>query len=232
MRRIGRGLALPGSDLRHWCSYATVATTSGDDGQMNVTDPNAILITPAGVEVDVVLEPSGYPCTARYGISAGSVHINAPIRPGDQVIVGVPDGDASMVPQIFCIINGSSDPMPVGDDGKPIYRNDRMMIHAAAGVPIEIRNADGTMVRITDGLVELGGAGATEQLELGTTKDAAEKTLNADPLLGMIHWFDTLAAAAVGPLAAFQPGFQGAKAALQAYELKRDGFLSRVVKTK
>lgn len=230
--RIARGLARPGMDTRHWLSYATVATVDGEDGTANYTNPAAILVTPAGVEVDVILEPIGYPVTCRFGIAAGSCHINTPIRPGDQVIVGIPDGDASMVPQIFCVINGSSDPMPVGDDGMPIYRNDRVMIHAAAGVPIEIRNADGTMVRVTDGLVELGGAGATEQLELGTTKDDAEKFLNANELVGLIHWFDTLAGVSVGPLAAFQPGFQGIKAALMAFEDKRPGFLSKVVKTK
>lgn len=229
-RRLGRALAMPGTDLRHWVSYGTVATADGDDGEINVTDPNAVLVTPAGVEVDVVLEPSGYPCTARYGIAAGSCHVNTPIRPGDQVIVGIPDGDASMVPQVLCVISGSSDPMPLENDGRPIFKNDRLLIHAGAGIPIEIRTADGTMVRITDGLVEVGGAGVTQQALLGTAYRDAEHTLNSDPLLGLIHWFDTLASVAVGPLAAFQPGFQGIKAALTLFEQQAGGFLSDVVK--
>lgn len=227
---MARGMAQQGNDLRHWLSYATVATANGDDGTMNVTDPDAILVTPAGVEVDIVLEPHGYPCTARFGVAAGSCAINTPIRPGDQVIVGIPDGDVSMVPQILCVITGSSDPMPVGDDGLPIFRNDRLMIHAGAGIPIEIRTANGTMVRITDDLVEVGGQGVTEQAILGTTYRAAQKTLDADPLAGLITWFDQLQAAASGPLAPLKPMFIGIKAALQNFENQADGFLSDVVK--
>lgn len=231
-RRLGRALAMPGTDLRHWVSYGTVATADGDDGEINVTDPNAVLVTPAGVEVDVVLEPSGYPCTARFGVAAGSCHVNTPIRPGDQVIVGIPDGDASMVPQVLCVINGSSDRMPVGEDGRPIFQNDRLMIHAGAGIPIEVRTADGTMVRITDGLVELGAAGVTQQALLGTAYRDAQRTLDADPLLGLISWFDQLQAVSAGPLAPLKPFFIGIKEALQLFEDKRDGFLSGTVKLK
>lgn len=229
-RRFGRALAMQGSDVRHWVSYGTVATADGESGEINVTDPNAVLVTPAGVEVDVVLEPSGYPCTARFGVAAGSCHVNTPIRPGDQVVVGIPDGDVAMVPQVLCVINGSSDPMPLGNDGLPIFRNDRLMIHAGAGIPIEIRTADGTMVRITDGKVEVGGAGVTEQALLGTTYRDAEGRLNSDPVTGLVQMFTLLAAAAVGPLAAFQPGFQGVKAAIQLFEQQSGGFLSDVVK--
>lgn len=227
-RRIGRGMAQQGNDLRHWLSYATVATVK--DGDMDVTDQDGILVTPAGVEVDVVLEPHGYPCTARYGVAAGSVHINAPIRPGDQVIVGIPDGDAAMVPQVLCIISGSSAPMPVGGDGLPIFRNDRLMIHAGAGIPIEIRTANGTMVRITDDLVEVGGAGVTEQAVLGTTQRQAEATLNATTPDGLQGIWTAAQAVCVGALAPLKPMFIAAAAAIAAYEGQADGFLSDVVK--
>jgi hypothetical protein len=234
-RRMARGMAQQGNDLRHWVSYATVATANGDDGTMDPTDSHAVLVTPAGVEVDVVLEPSGYPCTARYGVAAGSCSINTPIRPGDQVIVGIPDGDVSMVPQIFCIISGSSDPMPTGDDGLPIFKNDRLMIHAGAGVPIEIRTANGTMVRITDDLVEVGGQGVTEQAILGTTQREAEAALNsADtlplPTAGLQGIWNGAQGVCAGPLAPLKPFFVAATLAIQEYEAKADGFLSDVVK--
>jgi hypothetical protein len=229
-RRMARGMAQQGNDLRHWVSYATVATANGDDGTMDPTDPDAILVTPAGVEVDVVLEPSGYPCSARFGVAAGSCSINTPIRPGDQVIVGIPDGDVSMVPQILCVITGSSDPMPVGDDGLPIFRNDRLMIYAGAGLPIEIRTSNGTMVRITDDLVEVGGQGVTEQAVLGTTQRQAEATLNATTPEGLQGIWNAAQAACVGPLAPLKPMFVAAALAIETYEAQADGFLSDVVK--
>lgn len=175
--RIARALVRPGMDARHWVSYGTVATLTGPGGTPNYSDPNGILCTPAGIEVDVVLEPMGYHLTCRYGIAAGSCAINTPINPGDQVVVAIPDGDASMVPQIIAIIPGSSDPMPVGEDGLPLFKNDRLMIYAGQGVPIEIRSADGTMVRVTDQLVELVAEGVTEESVLGTTYTTDEGSM-------------------------------------------------------
>lgn len=229
-RRIAKSTQQEGNDLRHWLSYATVATSDGPSGGMDPADPNAVLVTPAGVEVDVVLEPSGYPATAFYGIAGGSVHINTPIRPGNLVIVGLPDGDVSMVLQVLAIVNGSSDTMPVGEDGLPIFKNDRMMIHAEAGIPIEIRTANGTMVRITDDLVEVGGQGVTEQAVLGTTQRSAEATLNATTPEGLQGIWNAAQAACVGPLAPLKPMFVAAALALKTYEAQADGFLSKVVK--
>ena len=77
-----------------------------DNGAPDFTDPNAIVISPSGVDVDVVLEPSGYPCTAKHGISAGTVFICGPIKVGDQVVVGIPDGDVAMVPVILAVVSG------------------------------------------------------------------------------------------------------------------------------
>lgn len=234
-RRIARGMAQQGNDLRHWLSYATVATVK--DGEMDVTSQDGILVTPAGVEVDVVLEPHGYPCTARYGVAAGSVHINAPIRPGDQVIVGIPDGDAAMVPQVLCIINGSSDPMPVGDDGRPIFRNDRLMIHAGTGIPIEVRTANGTMVRITDDLVEVGAAGVTEQAVLGTTYRSNEDTM-LTTFIGLMQTASTACHGATNPattMAAVQAigaMLDAIVQSIQSFQSSADQYLSRVVKLK
>lgn len=235
-RRMGKATQQQGNDLRHWLSYATVAAID-DDGTPNVSDPNAVVVTPGGVAVDVVLEPSGYPTPALYGVAAGSVHINTPIRPGDLVIVGLPDGDASMIPQVLCIVNSNSSRMPVGDDGLPIFRNDRLMIHAGAGIPIEIRTANGTMVRITDDLVEIGGQGVTEQAVLGTSQRQAEATLNSEipppaPNAGLQGIWNGAQAVCAGPLAPLKPFFIAAALAIQNYEAGADGRLSNVVKLK
>lgn len=177
-RRLGRALAQEGMDLRHWVSYATVASVGGEDGTPDYGDANAVVITPAGVEVDVVLEPSGYPITCRHGISAGTVFICTPIHAGDQVVVGIPDGNVSMVPEILKVIPGSSNPIPVGDDGKPVFKNDAALVFAK-GVPIDLRTDGGGWVRITpDGQILLGGPDATEQLVLGTTYREKEGEMN------------------------------------------------------
>ena len=85
-RRIGRALAHQGADLRHWVSYATVAAVD-DDGEVDLSNPNVIVISPNELDVDVVLEPSGYPMTCRYGQAAAGFFFCGPIKVGDQVVL-------------------------------------------------------------------------------------------------------------------------------------------------
>ncbi len=178
-KRIAQALKTQGIDLRHWVSYATVASVTGEDGKANYKDRNAIVITPAGVEIDVVLEPSGYPCTCKYGIQAGTVYICTPIRPGDQVLVSIPDGDVAMVPVAIKVVSGSSDPMPTEEDGLPVFKNDRALV-AAQGVPIELRTMGGISLLVNpDGTIQLG-AGAIEKIMLGTTYRDSEGQMNQD----------------------------------------------------
>lgn len=230
MARVSAGLARPGMDLRHWVSYATVGTV-GADGAPDFTDEQAIVITPGGVMVDVVLEPSGYPITCRYGICSGTVTTLSPIHAGDQVVVGLPDGDLAMVPQVLALISGASDPIPLEEDGLPVFRNDRHSIFAR-GVPIEIRTDGGGHFRVNaDGTIQLGGADAEEQYLEGTTYRAAQALLN-DANVGLQQAFDLLQAAATGPLAPLKPGFILAQQAIALFESKADGFLSKIVRGK
>lgn len=160
VKRLGKALAAQGLDLRHWFSYGTVATVGGDGGP-NFTDSTAVVISPAGIDVDVILEPSGYHCACRWGMQHGSVYIATPIHAGDQVVVGIPDGDVSMVPEILKIIPGASDPIPT-DGGMPIFKNDRALI-MARGVPIDLRTDGGSQIMVNpDGTVVInaGNKGA------------------------------------------------------------------------
>lgn len=248
-RRLGRALASTGMDLRHWVSYGSVASVEGPDGQPNYADENAVLVTPAGVEVDVVLEPSGYHVTCRHGISAGAVFICTPIHAGDQVQVIIPDGDVSMVPEIVRVIPGSSNPIPTETDGTPVFKNDRALI-AARDVPIELRTMGGVSLLVNpDGTIQLG-AGATEKLIKGTTYRQAEAQMNkllADPTTGAIAALNTAAQAmtlsdiaVITALAATVGGFLTAfkvfsplwLAAVNGFEAGTGGFLSDVSKTK
>jgi hypothetical protein len=235
--RLARGLAIPGGDLRHWVSYATVAAID-DDGEIDLSDPNAIVITPSGVDVDVVLEPSGYPCTAKHGIAAGKVFVCGPIEVGDQVVVGIPDGDSSMVPRILAVVsgpNGAKDVVPVDDAGKPIFKNDRFLIFAK-GVPIDLRTDGGAQLLLNpDGTIQVG-AGADQQLVRGTDYRSAEKTMNSvDATHGLQGIWAAAAAACTGPLAPLQLFFTQAAAAIAAFELqatKSGDFLSAKNRTK
>lgn len=246
VKRLGRALAAQGIDLRHWVSYGTVASVSGEDGTANYTDANAIVISPAGIDVDVILEPSKYPVTCRYGIQAGQVFIGTPIHPGDQVVVMIPDGDVSMIPEIVKIIPGSSDPIPVGDDGMPIFKNDAALVFAK-GVPIDLRTDGGGWLRVTaDGKQLLGGPDAAEQLLLGTTYRSKEGAMNQSLTVALTTL--TTAATAMTPgdiaiitalattvgafLAAFKVFSPLWLQALQQFEASSGQYLSNVSKTK
>lgn len=218
-------------DARAWCSYGIVATV-GDDGTINDTDQHAVLIAPGGVAVDVVLAPSEEPVTCRYaGIAGGpDVTIYAPIHAGDEVLVVIPDGQLGLPPVIVAIMTSRAAPLPIENDGKPVFRNDRLSIFSRT-VPIEIRTPGGSVRVEPDGKVNLGAPDAGEQLVLGTSYRSAEHEMNAG-LLGLSAAFNLLQTAAVGPLAPLKPGFIQAKAAIDAFEAQASAYLSDQVRTK
>jgi len=129
--RLGNALARAGIDPRSWVSYGTVATV-GDNGEVDYTDPAAVLVTGDGVDVDVYLEPLGIPVTANYvGLQGGKkVSIFSPIKPGDRVLVVLPDGDTLGPPAIVAILHSAYDRLPLGADNLPIFQNDRLLIHS------------------------------------------------------------------------------------------------------
>jgi len=236
MLRLGAGLTMAGIDARFWVSRGTVAAVNGE--QPDYTDPNAVVISPSGVDVDVVLEPSGVPITCHYGHQAGAVSVLFPIRPGNQVLVAIPGGDLAMIPYVLCVVAGASEPLPVETDGKPVFRNDRASIFAR-GVPIEVRTAAGAVLRLeADGSASLASAGkavviskegeislgkdAQQHLLLGDAYREAQATQSAAILAGLA----ALIAVAVGPLGALQPGLQALQAAWQAFEAQSTAFLS------
>lgn len=148
-RLISEGLKAPGMDTREWIDYGTVASLRDDDGQPDFSDPNAVVIAPRGVEVDVLYGVNQTPITCKYGTQCGVGVILTPIRPGDLVLVSIPGGDPGNGGKILSVMPGPHTPLPVEDDGKPIFRNDRVSI-TARGVPIEIRTTGGGKVVIDE----------------------------------------------------------------------------------
>jgi len=146
-RKVGEGLKASGMDLRHWCSYGTVGVV-GDDGKFDPTDMHAVLVAPDGVWVDVRLEPTLIPVTARVQLGVGgTAHIMAPIYAGDEVLVVIPDGDLMNPPVVVAILNSQGAKVPVGKDRKPVFKNDRLLLQVKAGMPVEL---NGSRINVGD----------------------------------------------------------------------------------
>jgi hypothetical protein len=160
--RLAEAFQKAGIDPRHWVSYGTVGIVK-DDGTFDPTDPHAIYVQSTGCSVDVLLHPLNTPVTCRYSGQQGgaSSSIYCPIRPGDEVLVGIPDGDMRMPPCILLVMNADHSRLPLGDDQKPIWQNDRVLVYSA-GTRVQIRTNDGTNLEVRpDGTIEAtqpGGA--------------------------------------------------------------------------
>ncbi len=220
--RWGKALAQPGIDTRHWVSYGTVCTVD-DQGNCRFGDKGAVYVGPEGVEVDVLLEPLGIPCTCHYyGVQGGcEATVLTPIRPGDRVLVVMPEGDTMGPPVIVAVLHSASCKVPLGEDRLPVWRNDRVMIWSQ-NTDIDVRTRSGTRLQVKqDGTILLGD-GATEQLVKGTSYRAAERAF-LDALNTYI--------AAIKPIA--DPGNVATPAMLAAIETFRlADNLSDVSKTK
>lgn len=234
---LGEGLKRPGIDTRTWVSHGTVASVRGEEGQPNFEDENAVFISDKGVEVDVILEPDNVPTTCTYGLQAGDCWIVAPIHPGDLVTVIIPKGEYGAIPRIVAVGAGPHTPMPLEDDRKPVFRNDRLHIFAKT-VPIEIRTAGGARVVLDqDGQVQvvgqtfLGAADAEQRALLGDNYRSAEALLN-DAVVGLQFIWNGAAGVCVGPLTPLKPFFLGAVEAIKAFEKQASQFLSNTVRVK
>lgn len=165
--RLSKVVAAPGIDPRHWVSYGTVGTVD-DKGVINYDDTHAIYIGPEGVEVDVILEPSMLPVTCHYaGLYGGqAVTIMAPIKPGDRVLVTLPEGDFSGPPVIVAVLHSAATPVPLNATQHPVFQNDRTMIYSKS-VPVQVF-AD---------KIQLGDDTATEPFVLGNLWKTAMETI-------------------------------------------------------
>jgi hypothetical protein len=156
--RIADGMARPGLDTRSWVTYGTVASFGPPP---DPSDPNAIVVAPEGVAVDVLVGTEETPVTCRYGHQGGaSATLLLPIRPGDLVLVAIPDGDLGLPGEILRVCTNAGAPLPLEEDRMPVFRNDRVSLFSL--VPIELRTAGGARVRLeADGSVDVlakGGA--------------------------------------------------------------------------
>lgn len=158
--RMGEMLRQAGIDPRHWLSYGTVGIVK-EDGTFDPTDPHAVYVQSTGVSVDVLLHPLNQPVTCRYSGQQGgaSSSIYCPIHPGDEVLVGIPDGDMRLPPAVLLVMNADHSRLPLGNDQKPLWQNDRILLHSK-GTKIQIRTDDGTNLEVRpDGTIEASQPG-------------------------------------------------------------------------
>lgn len=159
-----------GVDLREWSSYGVVGTLD-EEGNLLTSDDN-IYVAPAGVTVDVVLLPSGVPVPCRYaGIAGGEdTLIFAPIEPGAEVRVSIPSGDLREPPVIESVLHNQFQKMPLGDDKKPRWKNDRVLVFHGTK-PIELRQGSGSVVRLeADGEISMVPGGG-KSVKAGSAND-------------------------------------------------------------
>lgn len=175
--RVAKAFQRPGIDPRHWVSYGTVCTVSSK-GRANFNDGSAVFVSPGGCTVDVLLMPANQHVPCRYtGVQGGRAGtIYTPIKPGDEVLVVIPDGDLRLPPVIACILSGEHSPLPLDHDRTPIFKNDRVLMHGQT-VPVEIRTAGNSKVAVNlDGTVVINdGTKGAARLD-----DTTKLTLSAD----------------------------------------------------
>lgn len=237
--RMGRALVQPGIDPRHWVSYGTVCTINAD-GTPNYTDEQAVYVDADGCKVDVLLSPTMQHVTARYpGVQGGATGtIYTPIRPGDEVLVEIPEGSLAWPPVITRILSGEHSRLPMNPDRTPIWQNDRILVHGR-GVKVQVMAEGagaGQVNALTDGTVTLGADTATEQLVKGTTYRDNQATLHST-LVTLMQAAATACHAATSPATvitacqAIATMLDGAVTAINRFEGQSDAYLSTVSKT-
>lgn len=148
VQRLARAVSGPGIDTRSWLHSGTVGV-AGEGGEFRTDDPESVYVDRLGAVVRVRLEPGGEIVTARYhGISCGRFgFILVPIRPGDEVLVAVPDGDFNS-PSITVIALAANATAKIPGD----WNNDRVLFDT--NVPLEIR---GPAIRVSSPNLVLNG---------------------------------------------------------------------------
>jgi hypothetical protein len=157
VQRVARAVRSPGIDSRSWFEAGTVGVEN-EEGDFVTDDPEAIYVDQLGAVVSVRLEPSGEIVTARYnGIACGRMgFMLVPIRPGDEVLVAIPNGDYnSPAVTIVGVASNQTAQIPTN------WNNDRVLFQL--NVPLEIRapilRIDSNQLALNGRLVAFGPEG-------------------------------------------------------------------------
>lgn len=148
VQRVAHAVRSPGIDTRLWFSAATVGVQTAE-GELDVTDPQAVYADRTGHVADLQLQPSGDFITARWnGIGVGRFgSMLVPLVPGDNVVVAIPDGDLNS-PGITIIAMLSDLTALIPAD----WNNERVLFDTV--VPVQIR---APQIRLDSPILQLNG---------------------------------------------------------------------------
>lgn len=135
-----------GMDTRQWISYGLVdtETSGGPSTRFDDEDGNPL---PHGVLVDVTLQPSGIsvPCRVLATAGGSGEASFSPFGPGDEVLVGIPDGDERSGCVIIGRFNNAKDTFPRTVAGMDVTQNN-VSFHRIS-TPYIMETASSWMVR-------------------------------------------------------------------------------------
>lgn len=132
--KLAKGLSGPGMDTRRYFSAGTIGSYDQTSGDFNTTAPESVFVSERGVICSVRLEPTGEVISARVGwLGAGRFgSMLVPVRPGDEVLVSIPDGDLNH-PSVAIVGLLSNETVKIPTD----WNNDRVLFDL--NVPFQVR---------------------------------------------------------------------------------------------
>lgn len=195
-------------DRRLWAQLGVV--TAHDSGPHWEKKDGQIL-------VQVQTAPRGLELTCRLGAAFGSLGAGGwrVPAPGTEVAVLVPEGEVDFIPMIVACLDSGAAPERASDTQTLLVAPDAIEVDAPA--------------------IRLGGEHADQSEIRGDEYRGAEDTLLTTGTPSLLAAFTALAAVAVGPLSALQPGFSQAVTALTTFQTNAaaaNGFKSTVVKVR
>lgn len=146
----------PGIDPRQWLSYGTVDPETADEHSVTF-DPDM------GPLVDVTLQPSGIPVVCRVAgwcMGAGESEYY-PFLQGDEVVVGVPEGDETAGCVILGRCNNQIDKFPTTVAGADVTKNNFAFRRTRVPFVWETASSWGLRNAATSALFMMGKDGTT-----------------------------------------------------------------------
>lgn len=165
VQRIGAGVSFPGIDPRTWVSQAEVISFSVEGD--------------AGVFARVLVHYDNTEHTARVGAAyAGDgFGIYAPLDPGDQVIVGYPNGQPNDGLVVIARVWSAAVKPPQAAVDHPADLI--MVVKPDNNMRVAVSGGGNIVLTVKNGKVLLADEGATEAYLYGTSFRASQATLHA-----------------------------------------------------
>jgi len=180
MSRLSAAVKRPGVDTRCWVSLAVAL---GD----SIIDEDG-----GGIFVDVLLVPTEEEYTVRVGseYAGDGFGFYRRVREGDELLIGIPSGEASEGPVILKRLWSAADPTPVADlndDGEGTIEDLILVVEPARNFRIKLTGGGQLRIGVgnnrfimTEELIELGAEGAADKASRDSKVQTELKRLRSD----------------------------------------------------